>query len=217
MHYSQTKQEQLEEILSREEYQIYYEDHRNFLERAWDSFREWFQKNILARLFENWEASSTTGNIVTGVILFLLALVILIGLIMLIMTIVRKKKLKHYKPLGQQGALDWSYLDHLQAAESCEANQEYHAATRHLFLALLLHLNQGKWLKAQQWKTNREYYQELQQTDPAMASPFYRFAIFFEKVMYGEHQITEADYQDFKKSVTKVIETQTEMKETGEQ
>ncbi|GAB2565731.1 DUF4129 domain-containing protein [Gracilibacillus alcaliphilus] len=219
MTYAQHEQEQLEEILSSREYQIYYEDHRSLLERAWDRIRDWINENILEKILSQFDSTSNTGNIVVSIILFILALLILLGIIALVMTFVRKRKLRHYRPLSQEAELDWGYPEHLQAAQQYELEGEYTKASRHHFLALLLCLNQKGWLQAQQWKTNLEYYLELKKGDPETAKQFHQFAVFFEKVMYGEHAITPIDYQAFKQEINSLIESvssQPQMKETGE-
>ncbi|MGN8647167.1 DUF4129 domain-containing protein [Gracilibacillus sp. HCP3S3_G5_1] len=215
----QKEREQLNDILSKQEYQVYYEDNRSLLERIWDRITDWIA-DILALLFESFDPSSTTGNLIIVLITLLVAVVVIFGVIALIMFIVRKRRLSKHQPFNKSNELAWSYQNHLQTAKEYEAEADYRLATRHQFLALLLIADEYRWLEAKQWKTNWDYYDELKQSNKRFATDFYHFALFFEKVTYGEQSITEDDYQTYKTAINNWIESilyQSEKKEIGEQ
>ncbi|MDX8046385.1 DUF4129 domain-containing protein [Gracilibacillus sp. S3-1-1] len=214
----QKEQEQLNDILNGQEYQIYYQDNRSLLERLWDRFVEWIQK-ILNYIFESFNPASTTGNIITMLTAGIIIAIVLATIIAIVMITIRKKRLSKRQLFNQSEELSWSYRDHLQAAHDYETKANYRLATRHQFLSLLLVVDEHEWLEARQWKTNWDYYDELKQTNKAFAEDFYQLALFFEKITYGKHPITVDEYQSYQSEINRWIESiveQTATKETGE-
>ncbi|SFL94798.1 hypothetical protein SAMN04487943_105223 [Gracilibacillus orientalis] len=213
-----TEQEQLNDILSKQEYQVYYEDNRSFLERIWDRVTNWIG-DILTKLFDSFEPSSTAGNLIIVLIVLIVSAVVIFGVIALIMFTARKRRLSNQQPFNKNNELDWNYDDHLQSARDYEIQADYRLATRHQFLALLLIFHEYRLLQANQWKTNWDYYEELKQTNKPLAVDFYNLALFFEKVTYGEQSITEEDYQTYKTQINRWIDSilhQSDTKEIGE-
>ncbi|WP_208585966.1 DUF4129 domain-containing protein [Gracilibacillus suaedae] len=213
-----TEQDQLNDILNQQEYQVYYEDNRSFLERIWDRISDWIG-DILALLFDSFEPSSTTGNLIIVLIILIVSAVVIFGIIALVMFTVRKRKLSNQQPFVKRDELAWSYHEHLQAANDFETQADYRHATRHQFLALLLIFDKYSLLQANQWKTNWDYYDELNQSNKALAVDFYNLALLFEKVTYGEQPITEGDYHKYKAKISKWIDSilqQSDTKEIGE-
>ncbi len=213
-----TEQEQLNDILSKQEYQVYYQDNRSFLERIWDRITEWIG-DILTKLFDSFDSTSTAGNLIIVLITLLVSAVVIFGIIALVMFTVRKRRLSKQRPFEMSDELEWNYHNHLQAATDYEAQANYRLATRHQFLAMLLIFDTYHLLQAKQWKTNWDYYDELKQSNKPLAVDFYNLALFFEKVTYGEQSITADDYQTYKTQTSRWIDSilnQSDTKEIGE-
>jgi len=101
---------------------------------------------------------------------------------------------------------DWSSIDHLQEANRLETEQAYAKATRHLFLSFLLILHEKELLEARMWKTNWEYYAELQAAKSNLANDFYQVALIFEEVTYGEKKIPEKAFVSYRERITKGLD-----------
>ncbi len=196
----QKEREQLNEILSRDEYQIYYEDNRSFIERTWDSVIDWLG-DLVARVFQSFDPSTTVGNSVLTVLLLVVLGSAVIGIIAIVMTVLRKKRLRKQQPFASSNQLEWGYQEHLNVAGKYAAENDYRLATRHQFLAFLLILDDHGLLVAKLWKTNWEYFAELKKSDDALAQDFYPLASIFERSTYGEQQINEEDYQKYQAKI----------------
>ncbi|WP_058305867.1 DUF4129 domain-containing protein [Gracilibacillus massiliensis] len=201
----QTEREQLKEILSNKEYQVYYEDNRSFIEKIWDRIKEWLG-DILSKVFESFDPSTTVGNSIITVIVLVILLAVVIGIVAIVMTVTRRKRLKNHQPFASSNQLEWGYQEHLDVAKQYASEEAYRLATRHQFLAFLLLLNEKSLLTAKLWKTNWDYYDELKQSKHALAQDFYQLALFFDKSAYGEQQITQEDYQNYQAKITDWID-----------
>ncbi|CAG9623580.1 DUF4129 domain-containing protein [Sutcliffiella rhizosphaerae] len=189
--------EKLENTLNSREYQIYYEDNRNSIQKLWDNIIDWLGKN-LEKLFPNLENSSgTAGNIVVAII----ALIIILMAIMLIIAFTRNAKnkmIRSNQPFQSEDEWYWTYNRHMEAVANFEKQEEYTLATRHLFLAMLLSFHEKEWLEAKIWKTNWEYFDELKYTKKELAEPFYHFAILFDRATYGKQRVTKDEYLSYR-------------------
>lgn len=196
---------ELETILSQEEYQIYYEDNRNTLQLLWDRARNWIADR-LNDLFLNFTASTALAN---GVLLVLIGAAILL-LAVFVYRLTRGKRRKHNfrnkKPLHSSSERNWSFADHLEEADRQENIEAYKPAVRHLFLALLLYFDEKEWLEARIWKTNGEYYEELRRSYPEIADRFFKLAMVFDHVTYGDRLITKEEYGIYREQTLKWIE-----------
>src|SRR5690625_5163628 len=67
----------LDQILKGQEYQVYYQDNRNLLQRLWDWIKEWVLE-LIYEWFGGLSPSSTAGDIIVAILLF-------VGLIIVIM------------------------------------------------------------------------------------------------------------------------------------
>ncbi|WP_072889565.1 DUF4129 domain-containing protein [Ornithinibacillus halophilus] len=195
--------DELEKILSEREYQVYFEDNRSFIEKWWDNIKEWIMEQ-LSKVFSSLEP---TNGLADAVLFFIVA--VLIGLLILalflwIRSVNRKRKFHEHKPLYSVKEIDWTYQQHLSEAESQEGNEDYRKATRHLFLSILLYLNDKEWLEAKVWKTNLEYVEELRKINKNHALSFYQLAQFFDEVVYGEREINQSEYVEFKELAHKL-------------
>lgn len=195
--------EQLENILNQKEYQVYYEDNRNFLEVWWDAAKSWLA-DLLSNLFSSFEPSSGMAGtilILTVVVLVVLLIVFLAG-----RSYRRKRLFRDNKPLQSSKEISWSFHNHLAEARKQEDLQQFSAAARHLFLALLLYFHEKEWLEARIWKTNWEYYDELRKVSQGGAEHFYNLALVFDEVAYGERTIEQMEYIQYKNSVMNWLE-----------
>ena len=191
--------DKLEGILSKREYQIYYEDNRNFLEIWWDKAKGWFMEQ-LAKLFQNFEPSSGLADIMMIGIIVIVIVLVGLGIFLAVRSNRRKRKFRDHQPLSSRSEMNWSFNNHLSAADEQESQQNYRSATRHMFLALLLYFHENGWLEAKSWKTNWEYYAELKKLNQQRADQFYNLALLFDEVVYGEHIMGQDEYLLYKEA-----------------
>ncbi|MFC4402123.1 DUF4129 domain-containing protein [Gracilibacillus xinjiangensis] len=191
--------ERLEDILSNREYQIYYEDNRGLLEKLWDKARGWIN-DLLSKIFDSFEPGSSVGNTIVLVIITGIVIAISLGIYFIIRYFTRKNQAKHVL-LQTTKEMEWRYTEHLKEADYFAQLQQYKHATRHYFLAFLLLLHERKHLEARLWKTNWEYYDDLKKADTQLAKGFYEAATFFERVTYGEKEVSESDFYHLKEKV----------------
>lgn len=184
---------QLQEILDQNEYQMYYEDDRNFLQIWWDRLTNWIGEQ-LAELFSGLEPSSGFADLVLFVVIA--AVLILIGMVVFqrVRRSRRSRGFTEYKPLQSLNEAKWAFTDHLEAARKQEESENYTDAVRHTFLSLLLYFHETGRLKARNWKTNWEYLTELQQVDRQLADSFHQLAFVFDEVVYGERILEKDEY-----------------------
>ncbi|ENH96445.1 hypothetical protein J416_10546 [Gracilibacillus halophilus YIM-C55.5] len=197
--------EKLIEITEREEYQVYYEDHRSFLERIWNQVTSWLN-NLLSQMFDSFEAGSTAGSTIVYTIIGVLVLAFMIGLVLLTTNIIRKQQVRRQRPFQSTAELEWDYKKHLHAGKEAMDNERYRVATRHFFLALLLQLDTKQLVKAKKWKTNWDYFDEIRHTNQTLADDFDQLALFFDRVTYGEQSTTLSSIQDYYEKILNKIE-----------
>lgn len=199
--------EQLQDILNKEEYQVYYEDHRSFIQVWWDRFIDWLEK-ALTNIFPSFAPSNGFAN---GVLFLVIAVVIvLIAFFVFLSVRKRKRQASFYDapPLGSKREQEWSYERHLQEARKQEDSDDYTEATRHLFLAVLLYLDEKELLKARGGKTNWEYVLEIRQINKQYAEKFYHLAITFDEVVYGKYNLEDREFSHFRDEATGLFEKQ---------
>lgn len=189
--------DKLQDILSKEEYQVYYEDNRNFLKIWWDRFVGWLEEQ-LSDLFPALESTGGAANII--LVLIILVVLALIGLLvfLLVRRTRRRSTFQDHQPLERLAEKDWSYREHFEKALKLETNEEYTEATRHLFLAVLLYFHEKEWLVARRWKTNWEYVAELKQVNQQEAEAFYRLALLFDETVYGERTLKKHEFLHYR-------------------
>jgi hypothetical protein len=192
--------DKIKDILDAREYQDYYGENRNFLQRFWDSVMEWLNE-LLVKLFGSLEPSN---GFATG-------LVVILGIIVLVLVIIavffvvryfkRKSRFQEQSHFFNQQEKDWTSLEHLSKANELENNGNLPLATRHLFLALLLYFHEKGYIEARIWKTNWEYFEELKRYEKKRAESFNKLARIFEDVVYGEQTVEKESYLAYKESV----------------
>jgi len=200
--------DQLQTILDQNEYQIYYEDNRNFLEVWWDRLTNWIGEQ-LARLFSGLDPSSGFADLVLVVIIA--AVLILIGIVVFqrVRHGRRNRGFTTYKPLKSLNETKWTFTDHLEAAQHQEESKNYTDAVRHMFLALMLYFDEQEWVRMRSWKTNWEYYAELEHVNKELAESFYQLASVFDQVVYGEQVLMKDDYTYYHNEAMKWLHDET--------
>jgi hypothetical protein len=205
---------ELEDILSQEEYQAYYREKNTLLQQWFDSFLEWLEE-ILKSLFPDVEVPDVNPEWVFDAIIIIGLLFFLFLVYKLFRSFIREKKSRS-RSVGTREELSLSSQAHLESADSYFNQGDYVKAVRHVFLALLTHLDQKKWIVARSWKTNWEYYEELGRHQDEIADQFSRLAGRFDEAFYGGHHVTKEDYLSFYEKVQTLIELTLEQNEQHE-
>ncbi len=190
----------LEEILSSEEYQIYYQkEQQNILSLLFDRFKHWIYE-MIKDIFPNLDLALKASEWLTYGIVGIGILLIILFIYLLWTRFVRETR-SISKPFGSAEDLTMSETAHMKEADILAAEGEFPLALRHVFIAFILYLDVKKWLKATPWKTNWEYYDELNERDPKIAEDFYLLAVKYEETIYGRHTISMEDYLFQRKQV----------------
>ncbi|MDR4886190.1 DUF4129 domain-containing protein [Fredinandcohnia sp. QZ13] len=189
--------ERMEEILNGKEYRIYYDESRNVFQEWWDQIKKWLA-DFIENLFPALESGGGAAEVVLVLIILGALLLLGIAIFLLVRNKRRNTNLSKRNPLHSAVELSWTYQKHVQEALKHEKNQDFSPATRHLFLALLLFFHDKEWLEAKLWKTNWEYYDELRKVKQAWADEFYDLALVFDEVAYGEYEIDQVEYNQFR-------------------
>lgn len=192
--------EDLEKILSQREYQVYYEDQRNIVQIWWAQAKQWFRE-LLSELFSGLNPSSDFADTLLVIMIGIVVLLALSVGYLVVRSMIRKRSFQAHQPFQSADEMEWSMAEHLKAAEKQENMGNYSLATRHQFLAVLLYFHERKWLKAHVWKTNWDYFAELQQKDKHRAEAFYELARIFDEAFYGKRTIEHQEYLDYRKKV----------------
>ncbi|OZU89433.1 hypothetical protein CIL03_06905 [Virgibacillus indicus] len=201
--------EGLQDILNQREYQIYYEDNRNFLEVWWDNIKAWFRE-LLSEWLSGFEPSNGFADTLLVILIGVVILLALLGVFLGMRLVRRKRALQDHQPFQSMNEMEWSVERHLKEAEKQERTRDYSLATRHQFLAVLLYFHEQEWLQAHVWKTNWDYFAELQRKDKQRAEAFYELARIFDEAVYGKRPIAEKEYHNYQEKALKWLH------ETGE-
>jgi len=190
----------LDQILKGQEYQVYYQDNRNLLQRLWDWIKEWVLE-LIYEWFGGLSPSSTAGDIIVAILLFV-GLIIVIMLAVYVMRYWRgNQRLKKSQPFGDIDTQSLTLTDYQTSLAKAEQNKNYSLAIRYQFLVLLVKLDQREWILKKSWKTNWDYYQELKQDRERNAELFYQLAVYFDSVTYGNRHVNAEDYQTYVKKI----------------
>lgn len=190
----------LQDILNQREYEIYYEDNRSLLEKVWDAVADWFGE-LLEKLFQSMDPANSLSTFMLTILI--IGVGILIGIVVFLVIRKKKRSRQFHKlsPLASTSEKNGSFKDHLQEAEKQSARKRYALAARHMFLALLLYFHEKGWLEAQDWKTNWDYFAELESKDKSLAERFFLLALTFDEVVYGKRMLTEEEYMSFRNEI----------------
>lgn len=192
--------DELENILQRKEYQVYYEDHRSIWKIIYDWAVEMLQK-LLEKLFPAFQSTPNLAGFIVSLVVILFVIFLLVLLFKLWQKRRSKRKYEESVPLSNIHELNWTYKDHFNQAGLAEEARDYKQSIRHLFLALLLYYDEIEWLKAEVWKTNWEYYLELKKRANKEAGSFNQLAKTFDAVTYGRKKIEQTEFIRFKQEL----------------
>jgi hypothetical protein len=200
--------ENLEDILSQKEYQVYYREDKNTLADLLERLQDWLNRH-LAKFLPKAEIREDASEWISYGMVGLGIAIVLLLLLMFSSKIVRENRY-YSKPIGTESEFVQSPLSHLQEAEKRFAEGDLRSAQRHLFLAYLLRLDQLQWIEARAWKTNGEYLDELQGTRPEIAKTFRSLAFRFEATWYGGRQFSNEDYREYRQQVVSFVTNEDE-------
>lgn len=187
--------QELQSILAGKEYTVYHRKSQNILAELLTPLKNWLY-SILKRLFPHSNVAQKVSEWfvygITAVGLLLLALL----LYLLLSRFTRQGRINP-KQISIAKALTLTVENHFASAQALAEKGEYTLALRHLFLALILYLDQNQLLEAKAWKTNWEYFAELKVRAPRLADSFTVLATKFDEAMYGGRPISENDYNHY--------------------
>lgn len=190
----------LQDILDKKEYQVYYNDSRSLIGTWWENAKQWMAEQLEKLIPSSETASRLSGPIVIA-IMVLVILLLAITAFFLIRNLRRNRLLRDQKPLKSIQEMNWTYQQHVIEAKRQEAVENFTSATRHLFLALLLYFHEKGWLEARRWKTNWDYYEELRKVNKQSADQFFDLASYFDEVTYGERMVQKEAFLTFQSGV----------------
>ncbi|RIW31860.1 DUF4129 domain-containing protein [Bacillus salacetis] len=203
--------DELQDILNDREYTVYQSENQGFFQSLWEKIRDTVI-DWLNNLFPEYQVSQGSGTMITLVLVILGLAVLFLVLFFVSRKMINKRKMAKQKPLQHLAEKDWSYQDHLGESLRQEEAGNYSLAVRHLFLALLLNFHARDWLQARKWKTNWEYYEELQKVNKEWAEQFFSLALKFDEAAYGEREIQQEEFIPYKETAMKWLnENQQEM------
>lgn len=197
--------ERLRDILNQKEYTVYNEENRNIIQQWWDGAKEWF-RNLVFEWLSALEPSAGFADTLFVILIGVMILLLLLTLFLVIRSVSRKRNLKEQQPFQSMNELEWSVGRHLREAKSQADVENYSVAARHQFLALLLYFHERKWLKAHVWKTNWDYFAELERKSKQRASAFYELAQTFDETFYGGRPMNEKEYTVYMEKIQKWLE-----------
>ncbi len=195
--------EDLQGILAGQEYQIYYREHQNILLDLLNRLRDWLY-SILKNIFPQADAAQRASESLAYGLAALGVLLIFLMLFLLVSRFVRHGRV-HPKRMGTSKSLSQTVQHHLVEAHRLADQGEYAPALRYLFLGFILYLDQNRWIEAKAWKTNWEYFAELNARSPQLANCFTSLATKFEEAMYGGRPISRDDYRLYHNQVSRCL------------
>lgn len=194
----------IEEILQKQEYQVYYDHSNGLIETWWEKAKEWIASQ-LEKLFPSIKSASGASSAILITIIVIVILLLAFAAFMLLRNTRRNRLLRNERPLQSLKERNWTYVRHLEEAEKLESLEDYTESTRHLFLAMLFYYHEKEWLEARIWKTNWDYYDELRKVSQQNAEEFFELAHFFEDAAYGEHKVSPEEYKPFRTKIRDIL------------
>lgn len=190
----------LQEILATKEYQIYtQQETKSFLEGLLDSLMNWLQQ-MLQSIFPQVDIGKTTSEWLSYGVISLGMLLLLLLLFLLVSRFVRQGRI-YSRQVTTSMEQSFTEQRHLAEAHRLSEEENYSLALRHLFLGFILYLDQSQRIEAKAWKTNWEYYAELNHRAPQLANSFYTLAVKFEEAIYGGRPIAKDEYWSYYKQI----------------
>jgi hypothetical protein len=191
---------ELENILEQEEYQAYYKNESSNLLQKW--FIELF--DWLKRFFPELDVSGEDARIIAYIASGIIALILIAFIVWLIRKIIMRQSLRE-SPLLDEDDLNQTEGSYWRLARQAEENKQWKEGVRFAYYALLLYLDHREWIKAERWKTNREYVDELDQNQPDHLKSFRSLAVQYERFWYGKYSCGENQCASFLSEVKSII------------
>ncbi len=199
---SQDQRAQLDNILSRPEYQP--DEKRESLIGRWSKRISDFILRQLGRMFSGSSAPREGGAGLMTVfrILVFLAVItaLVIGALKLSQLLKRRKKAEieaePREALGEEIAEDVTAADLFANASEMARQGEYRKAIRRTYIALLCDLEERGKLRLGRSKTNRDYMDAVR-SEQRIFPTFSSMTNAFEHVWYGQERATEDEFREF--------------------
>ncbi len=185
------QKEKLRDILARDEYRQHEQAAPvnpivQWLEKGW---------NKLLELLYGTEVPAGAPQLLAYLLLGAVFALLAVMIVLLARKLVLEKRAGRTAYFRGTGELERTSLMQREAAAKAAENGRYEEAVRLMFLALLLRMDEQGWVRAEKWKTNLEYAEELDERQPEAAEPFKRAAYLFENVFYGQKEAGRSDYE----------------------
>lgn len=195
--------EDLQGILDTQEYQIYTQENKSLLQTMFEDLKNWLHQ-MLQNIFPHTDVAKRTSEWLSYGITALGLVLLFVLLFLLLSRFVRQGRV-HLQQVSMSQGQTFTAQGHLGEAYRLAGEENYQSALRNLFLGLIIYLDQNQRIEAKAWKTNWEYYSELEDRSPQLANSFYMLAIKFEEAMYGGRPISKDDYWLYHNQVNKWI------------
>lgn len=182
--------QQLQEILSGDEFRVYQKEGENPLDQLMTAFFDWLDQYL-----DMPELPANSGNLISyAIILF-----VLVALLWLIIWLARRlfHSYQMRKGIMLPGEESAGAVDYLQLARQQGERGNWNEGIRYAFLALLFYLQERGWIKVEKWKTNWEYCDELKARNHTWIPFFQAQARQFERVWYGRRDADEAVFSQY--------------------
>lgn len=206
---------ELTSILSKKTFQIYHHHGQNILTVLWNRFKKWF-----LHWLEKWFPSIELKNSSPHWVFYVVVTLILFFIVFLVFRLWRHfagRGSYRNRRFGSESELSQTVSSHLQKADAFAEEGDLKLAIRHTFLALILHLNESGLMEVRPWKTNFEYYTELESENKELADHFFEHASYFDEIVYGNHPIQIEDYQSYRRRLEQWIDSEKWRKYVKEQ
>ncbi|NPV91973.1 MAG: DUF4129 domain-containing protein [Firmicutes bacterium] len=187
--------ELLKEILSRDEFTVYYRQSKNAFSELLERFFNW-----LGERFPDvpLDGLVTEGGItaVSWVLVAVAAVLLLLVIYWLVRQVRRQRRVKPgVWQSGGELVRDYSY--YLGKAREFGSQGEWREGIRHAFLLLLFFMDRREWVRVERWKTNFEYGLELRDRNRAWYEWFRGMAVVFERAWYGKLPVSAGDFERY--------------------
>jgi hypothetical protein len=166
----------------------------------------WLERLLdkLGELFPQLEMTGGSEKALTYVIIGV-GVVLLAGLVFFLVKLLWvERKLKQKAAMSEE-ELERPPADLLSLARRTADSGDLREATRLLFLALLLALQEREWLEVRPWKTNWEYAEELSGKSSPWLDIFRESALRFDTVWYGHRSITPEEFGGWLERVESIV------------
>jgi hypothetical protein len=181
----------LKEILSRDEFTVYYSQSQSTFAQLLEKVFKW-----IGERFPHFSLTEkAVDNISWGLVVVTAALLLFL-IYWLVRQVRRQIRLKGGPGLSG-GRLVTDYNYYLKQAKEFGSRGDWKEGIRHAFLSLLFFLDHCGWVRVEKWKTNFEYGMELRDKNCAWYETFRGMAVFFDRVWYGKLSVDGGEFERY--------------------